>query len=220
MGRNAKKPRKAVKNKSRKALTKPAVPPLPPLDDGQLEHHLNAQADMRLVERWRKTFESIAKNHPDVNPEAVREELATRHKRKLDQLQKRHPDSSREQLLRYLMSPPDEQPFWFIADDTEAMGEEDRKKVINEFVTQAVNAGMPPPLKGKSSHAHHAIRRQTRLTFKQWQVGRLTVQGLDIKTIASQLKISDRMVKSQLAAIRRKAKLTRNAEIVRWFLGY
>lgn len=100
------------------------------------------------------------------------------------------------------------------------MSEEDRKKVINEFVTQAVNAGVPPPLKGKSNHAHHAIRRQTRLTFKQWQVGRLTVQGLDIKAIAAQLKISDRMVKTHLQAIQRKAKLTRNAEIVRWFLGY
>ena len=209
-----------VRSKRRKALAKPAVLPLTPLDDSQLESHLNAQLDSRLAERWRKTFESLRKNHPDMSLEVVKEELATRHKRKLDQLQKKHPDSSREQLLLYLMSPPDEQPFWFNADDTEAMGEEDRKKVINEYVLQSVNAGMPPPRVGRTSHAHHVIRRQTRLTFKQWEVGRLTVQGLDIKAIASQLKISDRMVKTQLAAIRRKAKLTRNAEIVRWFLGH
>jgi DNA-binding CsgD family transcriptional regulator len=219
MGRNAKKLKGAVKSKRRKALAKPSVPPLPQLDDNQLEHHLNSQLDLRLVERWRKTCESFAKDRPDVNPEVVREELAARHKRKLDQLQRKHPDTSREQLLLYLISPTDEQPLWFNADDSEAMGEEDRKKVINEFVLQAVRAGMPPPLMGRSSHAHHTIRRQTRLTFKQWQVGRLTVQGLDIKAIASQLKISDRMVKAQLAAIRRKAKLTRNAEIIRWFLG-
>jgi DNA-binding CsgD family transcriptional regulator len=215
-----KKRKKAVKNKRRKALGTAPVLPVLPLDDDQLEQHLDKQVDLRLVARWKKTFESVAKGHPDVNPEAVREELATRHGRKLDQLQKKHPDSSREQLLLYLMSPPDEQPFWFNADKSQAMGEEDRKKVINEYVRQAVNAGMPPPLRGRSSHAHHAIRRQTRLTFKQWQVGRLTVQGLDIKRIAADLNIGSRMVKTQLQAIRRKGNLTRNAEIVRWFLGY
>jgi len=100
------------------------------------------------------------------------------------------------------------------------MSEEDRVKVIKEFTKQSEQAGMPPPLRAKNNHAYRAIRRQTRLTFKQWQVARLTAQGSDIKEISSQLGISERMVKTQLMAIRRKGNLTRNAEIVRWFLGY
>lgn len=58
------------------------------------------------------------------------------------------------------------------------------------------------------------------LTFKQWQVARLTVDGIDIKEISARLKIGERMVKTQLQAIRRKANLDRNAKIVLWFLGY
>ena len=220
MGRNVRKRKKTIKSKRKVSLAKPSGSVILPLNNDDLEHHLNKQLDLRLAERWRKTLQSVVKHHPDVNPEAVREELATRNGRKLDRLQKKHPDSSREQLLLYLMMPPDEQPLWFKADKSGAMGEEDRKKIINEYVVQAVNAGMPPPLRGRTSHAHRAIRRQTRLTFKQWQVGRLTVQGLGIKRIAAELNIGERMVKTQLQAIRRKGNLTCNAEIVRWFLGY
>jgi DNA-binding CsgD family transcriptional regulator len=133
----------------------------------------------------------------------------------LDRLNRKHPDVDRRTLESYLSKPLDEQPLWL----NSAMSAEERKKVIGDFVTFSKKARMAPPLKGQDNQSYRAIKRQTRLTFKQWQVGRLTVQGLDIKEIATQLEISGRMVKTHLQAIRRKAKLDRNAKIVLWFLG-
>ena len=226
MGRSAKKPKKTAKNKSRKALAKPSVAPsrLSPANAATVPHELltpdenqlNAQLELRLQERVRRVVEHFAKKYPDVNPEEARKSLAASYKKKLDQLEKRYPDSGRDRLLTYYTSRPDEQPLWFES----GMDEKERKEIIFKFWDRAMKANMPPPLKGRDSHYYRAIRRQTRLTYKQWQVAQLTVEGFDIKAIAAQLKISDRMVKTQLQAIRRKANLSRNAEIVRWFLGY
>jgi DNA-binding CsgD family transcriptional regulator len=135
--------------------------------------------------------------------------------RLLERTKKKYPDIEPNLLKSYLSQPVDEQPLWF----NSGMSEGERQKVIEDFHIFARNAKMVPPLRIAGSQADRAVKRQTRLTFKQWQVGRLTVQGLDIKEIAAQLKISDRMVKTQLQAIRRKGSLSRNAQIVLWFLG-
>jgi DNA-binding NarL/FixJ family response regulator len=119
-------------------------------------------------------------------------------------------------LAYYLSKPPDEQPLWL----NSGMSVEERKKVINEYVKFARSVRMAPPLEAPGNYANRAVKRQMMLTFKQWQVARFTVHGLDIKEIAARLKIGERMAKTQLQAIRRKANLDRNAKIVLWFLGY
>jgi DNA-binding CsgD family transcriptional regulator len=133
-----------------------------------------------------------------------------------ERIRKKHPDVEPKLLESYLARPLDEQPIWL----NSGMSEGERKTVIGDFYKFAKNAKMAPPLRVSGGQADRAVKRQTRLTFKQWRVGRLTVQGLDIKEIAAQLQVSDRMVKTQLQAIRRKGKLTRNAQIVLWFLGF
>jgi DNA-binding CsgD family transcriptional regulator len=64
-----------------------------------------------------------------------------------------------------------------------------------------------------------AISRQVHLTYKQWRVARFVVCGLDDKEISQHLKISVRMVKSHLQAVRRKARVARRTQLVRWYLG-
>ena len=243
MGRNAKKPKKTAKIKGKKTLAKPSVavsqlaPRVRPnigakpetnlTDSGEAlpkvpreEDKDRRRRERLLLDRVYDARDRAKKKYPALDTEAFTKELVAQSRKKLDQLEKKYPETDRLQLALYLTMPPDEQPLWFNSGRGEAMSDEERKKVINEFMFQAMKSGLPPSLKTRGSLVYRALKRQTRLTFKQWQVGRLTVQGLDIKAIASQLKISDRMVKTQLSAICRKAKLTRNAEIVRWFLGY
>jgi DNA-binding CsgD family transcriptional regulator len=228
MGRAAKKSRKRVKNKAHRVAPRIAAKPntnLADSDESLLELPPEDDKDRRrrerlLIDRVYKARDLAKKRNPNLDTEAFVKELTAQFKRSLDQLEKKHPETDRLQLALYLTTPLDEQPLWFNPGKGEAMSQTERAKVINEFMIQKWKSGLRPSFVTRGSLFYRALKRQTRLTFKQWQVGHLTVRGRDIKEIAAELKISDRMVKTQLQAIRRKANLTRNAEIVRWFLGY
>ncbi len=138
-----------------------------------------------------------------------------------DKLRRKYPHIDPEALKELLAKPLELQPLWLASGRSVSMNREERADaIIAHFQMCGMTFKQAASTKPLQRIFLRAIKRQVRLTFKQWQVARLTVDGLDIKPISSQLKIGERMVKTHLQAIRRKAKLTRNAEIVRWFLGY
>ena len=99
------------------------------------------------------------------------------------------------------------------------MKEEERRKVIGEHFKFCKLLSRKPPGQVLYEQFERAIRRHVRLTYKQWQAASLVAWGLDDKEISTRLKISERMVKTHLQAVRRKAHLTRRSEMVRWYLG-
>ena len=138
-----------------------------------------------------------------------------------DKLRRKYPYIDPKALKEHLANPLELQPLWLASARSVAMNREERADVIiAHFQMCGMTFKQAASTKPLQRIFLRAIKRQVRLTFKQWQVARLTVDGLDIKPISSQLKISERMVKTHLQAVRRKASLTRNAQIVLWFLGY
>jgi DNA-binding CsgD family transcriptional regulator len=138
-----------------------------------------------------------------------------------DRLKRKHPHIDPQELKEHLAKPLELQPLWLASGRSEAMNREERGDVIlAHFQMCGMTFKQAASTKPLQRIFFRAIKRQVRLTYKQWQVARLTVDGLDIKPISSQLKIGERMVKTHLQAVRRKANLTRNAQIVLWFLGY
>jgi DNA-binding CsgD family transcriptional regulator len=168
------------------------------------------------IGRVKENIERLKREDQKFDPELLRQQQVTQLIKPFKRLRKKHPEVEPKMLAYYLSKPPDEQPLWL----NSGMSVEERKKVINEYVKFARSVRMAPPLKAPGNHSDRAVKRQTMLTFKQWQVARFTVDGIDIKEISARLKIGERMVKTQLQAIRRKANLDRNAKIVLWFLGY
>jgi DNA-binding CsgD family transcriptional regulator len=168
------------------------------------------------ISRVKENIEWLKREDPKFDPELLRQQQVAQLIKPFKRLRRMYLEVEPKILAYYLSKPPDEQPLWL----NSGMSDEERKNVINDYLKLAINAKMAPPLKAPGNHTDRAIKRQTMLTFKQWQVARFTVDGLDIKEIAARLKIGERMVKTQLQAIRRKANLDRNAKIVLWFLGY
>lgn len=143
------------------------------------------------------------------------------HRNLFEILKRKYPHIDPKELKEHLAKPLELQPLWLASGKSVAMNREERAEVIlAHFRMCCMTFEQPASTKPLQRIFLRAIKRQVRLTYKQWQVARLTVDGLDIKVIAERLKVVPRMVKTHLEAIRRKAKLTRNAEIVRWFLGY
>jgi DNA-binding CsgD family transcriptional regulator len=138
-----------------------------------------------------------------------------------DKLRRKYPHIDPKALKEHLAKPLELQPLWLASGRSVSMNREERADVIiAHFQMCGMTFKQATSTKPLQRIFLRAIKRQVRLTYKQWQVARLTVDGLDIKPISSQLKISERMVKTHLQAVRRKASLTRNAQIVLWFLGY
>src|SRR5271156_1122435 len=184
-----------AKTKPRPAAVTLRVPkaPIPP-DPLMLVHAGKGVGEAVADDPHGSLFDKLRRKYPHIDPNALKEQLA---------------------------NPLELQPLWLASARSVALTRAERADVIiAHFQMCGMTFKQAASTKPLQRIFLRAIKRQVRLTFKQWQVARLTVDGLDIKPISSQLKISERMVKTHLQAVRRKASLTRNAQIVLWFLGY
>lgn len=143
------------------------------------------------------------------------------HERLFQKLRRKYPDIDPRELKEHLAKPLELQPLWLASGRSTAMNREERADVI---ITHFQRCGMTFRQAASTRPLQRiflrAIKRQVGLTFKQWQAANLTVDGLDIKEISARMQVTERMVKTHLQAVRRKAHLNRNAQIVLWFLGY
>jgi DNA-binding CsgD family transcriptional regulator len=138
-----------------------------------------------------------------------------------DRLKRKHSDIPPKELNEHLAKPLELQPLWLATGRGIAMNREERADVIlAHFKRCGMTFKQSTSTKPLQKIFLRAIKRQVQLTYKQWEVASLTVKGSDNGQIAGELKISERMVKTHLQAVRRKARVDRNAKIVLWFLGY